>query len=644
MAQYKTGTVTVINGSNLVAGEGTAWLANARIGDLFTVAGSNLWYSIASIDADGSLALDNPWSGETKAGAAYAVHRDFTPVYSLPYPQHGDIDPAGLWKRAVMTIETALKGADGTLALPINVDEGGTGTQALMNQAVVFGSGVSALRSVLLAKGEILIGQGSAAAPLALAVGTDGRILVADSTTTTGVKWGQVPAPLSIHGVRNDGGDIAFDTGGAVTITADDATNTITFAETHSARTNNPHAVTKAQVGLGNVLDAVQLVATNNLSELTASAETARTNLGLGSMATQFKSAAEITGGTIAGLTSLEMNGPFTLANAQALRSKNSSGVVHALFQLSADDTFHLGNGLYPLVLSGASLLVNPSASFLGNVSITGDLTVQGTVNAVSSDEVNIGDSVIVLNADEAGTPSQDAGVEVERGTSNNARFVWREDIDAFAPQLWDGSAWARSYLAAPLAPTQDSHVGDRAYNDARYAQLSGATFTGSVTATSFLGNASTATKLATARTINGTPFDGTTNISIQDGTKLDLIGGTLSGVLTVQTGGNNQAIVIDATTAAADAGISVKNPTRTWSAAVRGGLSDSYVIRNITDSLDVLELTTAGVAKVKGKSVYTADNVANLGGTGTNIGTMLSIGSAAMFARRIRSTTPAYL
>lgn len=47
-----------------------------------------------------------------------------------------------------------------------------------------------------------------------------------------------------------------------------------------------------------------------------------------------------------------------------------------------------------------------------------------------------------------------------------------------------------------------------------------------------FLGNANTATKLKTARTINGVPFDGTQNITIEagQGTFLPLTGGTVTG------------------------------------------------------------------------------------------------------------------
>ena len=55
----------------------------------------------------------------------------------------------------------------------------------------------------------------------------------------------------------------------------------------------------------------------------------------------------------------------------------------------------------------------------------------------------------------------------------------------------------------------------------------------------SVTGNAGTATKLASARTINGVAFDGSANITVADSTKLPLAGGTVTGNLTV-TGSMN--------------------------------------------------------------------------------------------------------
>ncbi len=59
----------------------------------------------------------------------------------------------------------------------------------------------------------------------------------------------QIGAPISLAGVRNPGGDIALVATGALTFAADDAANRITLGESHSARTDNPHATTAAQVG-----------------------------------------------------------------------------------------------------------------------------------------------------------------------------------------------------------------------------------------------------------------------------------------------------------------------------------------------------------------------------------------------------------
>ena len=61
-----------------------------------------------------------------------------------------------------------------------------------------------------------------------------------------------------------------------------------------------------------------------------------------------------------------------------------------------------------------------------------------------------------------------------------------------------------------------------------------------------WLGNANTATKLQTARTINGVPFDGTANITIADSTKLPIAGGTMTGDLTLK--GNPTADLMAAT------------------------------------------------------------------------------------------------
>ncbi len=65
-----------------------------------------------------------------------------------------------------------------------------------------------------------------------------------------------------------------------------------------------------------------------------------------------------------------------------------------------------------------------------GNVYVTGNLIVNGSTTTVNSNVVNVGDSIITLNSDESGTPSQNGGIEIERGTSSNKTLIWNETDD----------------------------------------------------------------------------------------------------------------------------------------------------------------------------------------------------------------------
>jgi hypothetical protein len=63
---------------------------------------------------------------------------------------------------------------------------------------------------------------------------------------------------------------------------------------------------------------------------------------------------------------------------------------------------------------------------------LTGNLTVQGTVTTVNTEELLISDNIITLNSDVTGTPTENAGIEVERGTSNTVGIRWNETVDAW--------------------------------------------------------------------------------------------------------------------------------------------------------------------------------------------------------------------
>jgi hypothetical protein len=74
------------------------------------------------------------------------------------------------------------------------------------------------------------------------------------------------------------------------------------------------------------------------------------------------------------------------------------------------------------------------------SVVIRGNLTVNGTTTTVNSNEVNIGDSFILLNSDATGNPlsNQDAGIEIERGDATNVTLRWDEADDDWEYTAFD--------------------------------------------------------------------------------------------------------------------------------------------------------------------------------------------------------------
>jgi len=68
--------------------------------------------------------------------------------------------------------------------------------------------------------------------------------------------------------------------------------------------------------------------------------------------------------------------------------------------------------------------------TFSDDAIFNGDLTVNGTTTTVNSTTVSTGDNIIVLNSDVTGTPSENSGIEVERGDATNKQFLWNETTD----------------------------------------------------------------------------------------------------------------------------------------------------------------------------------------------------------------------
>ena len=82
------------------------------------------------------------------------------------------------------------------------------------------------------------------------------------------------------------------------------------------------------------------------------------------------------------------------------------------------------------------NLTLDPSGSLIvsADTEITGNLTVVGTTTTITTVNTALQDRVIVLNNGEAGAgvTGRYSGIEVERGSANNAFLVFDENDDIF--------------------------------------------------------------------------------------------------------------------------------------------------------------------------------------------------------------------
>ena len=92
-------------------------------------------------------------------------------------------------------------------------------------------------------------------------------------------------------------------------------------------------------------------------------------------------------------------------------------------------------NGAVTIACDGNNELVinDTSATFSGNVIVTGDLTINGATTTVATTNTTIADNLIELNTGISAS-SNDAGLIIERGsTGNNAAIIWDESADKFS-------------------------------------------------------------------------------------------------------------------------------------------------------------------------------------------------------------------
>ena len=155
----------------------------------------------------------------------------------------------------------------------------------------------------------------------------------------------------------------------------------------------------------------------------------------------------------------------YTGPSAAEVRAHISggSGIDISSGSITADST---------VVRTTGTQTVGGAKTFSDDLILSGNLTVNGTQTIVNTETLTVDDNMIVLNNNESGTPSEDSGIEVERGTSTNVKLQWSESGDRW--EMFDGSStYILPRTTADLTENTNLYYTD-ARADARVANATG--------------------------------------------------------------------------------------------------------------------------------------------------------------------------
>lgn len=185
-----------------------------------------------------------------------------------------------------------------------------------------------------------------------------------------------------------------------------------------------------------------------------------------------------------------------------------SASAVTSLTGTANEVTVSAANGAVTVGLP-ANVTIETDLSVGGDFTVTGNLTVHGTTTTVNTDELHVSDNIIVLNHDVTGSPTQNAGLQVERGTSNNVELRWNETGDH-----WEFTNDGTTYVdIASNTDVANSYSNATSYTDNAIANVNNT-----------IANIATSFTVAGDSGSNQTITSGSDTLTISGGTGLSSV------------------------------------------------------------------------------------------------------------------------
>lgn len=129
-----------------------------------------------------------------------------------------------------------------------------------------------------------------------------------------------------------------------------------------------------------------------------------------------------------------------------SLSYNSSTGVITYTGPSASEVRAHISAGTGVTITDGqvaiGQAVGTGSNVTFNDLTVSGNLTVSGTTTTVNTETINLADNIILLNSNETSTPSQNAGIEVERGSSTNVVFQWNETTD-----VWEYTVDGTNYI-----------------------------------------------------------------------------------------------------------------------------------------------------------------------------------------------------